>query len=146
MTRPALQLESDRDLRALLAVTRRIAILGIKTSAAAGQPAYYVPEYLQLAGFEIVPVPVYYPEATEILGRPVYRRVQEIPGVVDLVCVFRRQQDLAAHFDDLLLARPRAVWLQSGIRDDVFARRLTEAGIDVVQDRCLMVEHRRLRG
>ena len=145
MTRPALQLESDRDLRALLTATRRIAILGIKTSAAAGQPAYYVPEYLQLAGFEIVPVPVYYPEATEILGRAVYRRVQEIPGVVDLVCVFRRQQDLDAHLDDLLLARPRAVWLQSGIRDDVFALRLTEAGIDVVQDRCLMVEHRRLR-
>ncbi|WP_395790090.1 CoA-binding protein [Aquimonas sp.] len=140
------QLETDSELRALLMRVRRIAVLGIKTTAAAAQPAYYVPEYLQRVGFEIVPVPVYYPEATEILGRPVYRRVQEIPGAIDLVCVFRRQQDLAAHLDDLLLAPPGAVWLQSGIRDDAFARRLTEAGIDVVQDRCLMVEHRRLRG
>jgi predicted CoA-binding protein len=140
------ELHSEADLRALLAATRRIAVLGIKTRAAAGQPAYYVPEYLQRAGFEIVPVPVYYPEAIEILGQPVYRRVQEIPGAVDLVCVFRRPQDLAAHLDDLLIAQPRAIWLQSGIRDDAFAHRLTEAGIDVVQDRCLMVEHRRLRG
>lgn len=146
MTDQPFQLESDSELRALLTRVRRIAILGIKTSVAAAQPAYYVPEYLQQVGFEIVPVPVYYPEATEILGRPVYRRVKEIPGVIDLVCVFRRPQDLAAHLDDLLMARPRAVWLQSGIRDDAFARRLTEAGIEVVQDRCLMVEHRRLRG
>jgi predicted CoA-binding protein len=146
MTDTPKPLESDSELRALLTRVRRIAVLGIKPRAAAGQPAYYVPEYLQQVGFKIVPVPVYYPDAIEILGQPVCRRVQEIPGVVDLVCVFRRPQDLAAHLEDLLLARPSAVWLQSGIRDDAFARRLTEAGIDVVQDRCLMVEHRRLRG
>ena len=146
MTNTSPQLESDSELRALLARLRRIAVLGIKTRAAAAQPACYVPEYLQRVGFEIVPVPVYYPEATEILGQPVYRRVQEIPGVVDLVCVFRRPQDLPAHLDDLLMARPSAVWLQSGIRDDAFAGSLVEAGIEVVQDRCLMVEHRRLLG
>jgi predicted CoA-binding protein len=143
---PARELTSDAQLRELLDRTRRIAVLGIKTPAAAGQPAHYVPAYLQQAGFELVPVPVYYPEATEILGAPVYRRMQDVPGSIDLVCVFRRPQDLAAHLSDLLAARPRAVWLQSGIRDDAFAAALLEAGIEVVQDRCLMVEHRRLSG
>lgn len=137
-------LHTDAELKALLASTRRIAVLGIKTEAASAQPAYYVPEYLQRAGFELLPVPVYYPEATHILGRPVYRRLQDVPAPLDLVCVFRRPQDLAAHLEDLLAAAPKAVWLQSGIRSEPFAAALKDAGIAVVQDRCLMVEHRRL--
>jgi predicted CoA-binding protein len=128
---------------ALLARTRRVAVLGIKTEAQASQPAFYVPGYLHDAGLDVVPVPVYYPEATSILGRPVYRRLVDVPGEIDLVDVFRRPQDLMPHLDDILAAMPRAVWLQSGIRNDVFAQRLAEAGIDVVQDRCLMVDHRR---
>ena len=80
----------------------------------------------------------------EILGAPVVRSLGEISGTVDLVNVFRRAEDLPAHLDALLALRPPAVWLQSGIRDDDFARALTRAGIDVVQDRCLMVEHRRM--
>ncbi|HEX5725454.1 MAG TPA: CoA-binding protein, partial [Longimicrobiaceae bacterium] len=102
------------------------------------------PEYLQRAGFEVVPVPVYFPEVTQILGQKVYRRVADVPGGVDLVNVFRRSQDVPPHLDDILAARPKAVWLQSGIRHDESARRLAEAGIRVVQDRCAMVEHRRL--
>jgi len=136
--------DSDAALRELLASTRRIAVLGIKSEAASSQPAHYVPEYLQQAGFELLPVPVYYPEATHILGQPVYRRLQDVPGSIDLVCVFRRPQDLAGHLQDLLAAAPKAVWLQSGIRSEPFAAALKDAGIAVVQDRCLMVEHRRL--
>ena len=139
----AKELVGDDEIRALLTDVHRIAVLGIKTADAAGQPAYYVPEYLLQAGFALVPVPVYYPEATEILGQRVYRRLAEIPGRIDLVCVFRRPRDLAAHLPDLLESRPRAVWLQQGIRDEDFARRLIAAGIPLVQDRCLMVEHRR---
>jgi|LNFM01.1.fsa_nt_gb predicted CoA-binding protein len=137
-------LHTDAELKALLASTRRIAVLGIKTEAASAQPAYYVPEYLQRAGFDLLPVPVYYPDATHILGQTVYRRVQDVPGPLDLVCVFRRPQDLAGHLEDLLAAAPQAVWLQSGIRSEPFAAALRNAGIAVVQDRCLMVEHRRL--
>lgn len=129
----------------LLASARRIAVLGIKTEKQAGQPAYYVPEYLQRAGYEIIPVPVYYPDVTEILGHPVVRSVAEIGEPVDLVIVFRRSRDVPAHVDDLLAARPKAVWLQSGIRNEEAAQRLAEAGIRVVQDRCAMVEHRRIR-
>ena len=135
------------DICGLLGRTRRIAVLGIKTAAQAGQPAFDVPRYMQSAGFEIIPVPVYYPEATEILGRPVFRKVADVPGDVDLVNVFRKPSDLMAHLPDILAKRPRAVWLQLGIRDDAFASKLEEAGIEVVQDMCIMVEHRHcLRG
>jgi predicted CoA-binding protein len=136
---------SDDEARVaeLVRAARRVAVLGIKTEAQAGQPAYYVPEALQEGGVEIVPVPVYYPEATEILGQRVYRHVADVPGDIDILDVFRRPQDLRPHLDDILAKRPRAVWLQSGIRDDAFATELAEAGILVVQDRCLMVDHRR---
>jgi uncharacterized protein len=129
----------------ILRDARRVAVLGIKTERHGGQPAYYVPEYLQRVGYDIVPVPVYYPEVTEILGRPVFRTVAEIPDPVDLVVVFRRSRDVPAHLDDLLQASPGAVWLQSGIRNEEAARALADAGVRVVQDRCTMVEHRRLR-
>lgn len=133
------------DLAALLRSSRRIAVLGIKTEAQSGQPAYYVPEYLQRAGYEVIPVPVYYPDATHILGQPVYRTLAGIPGDIDIVDVFRRPQDIAAHLPDLLAKQPRAVWFQSGIRNDDAARTLEQAGIQVIQDRCIMVEHRALR-
>lgn len=137
-------IDTPEALRALLQRTRRIAVLGIKTEAQRTQPAWYVPAYLLAAGFELLPVPVYYPEVTQILGQPVYRRLVDIPGPVDLVDVFRRPVDLPAHVEALLAARPRAVWFQQGIRHDAVAETLARAGIDVVQDRCLMVEHRAL--
>ncbi|HZU85564.1 MAG TPA: CoA-binding protein [Polyangiaceae bacterium] len=127
----------------ILAGTRRVAVLGVKPEARSDQPAFYVAKYLQDAGLEVVPVPVHYPEVQIILGVPVHRRLVDVPGAIDLVDVFRRPADLAGHIDDILAKRPRAVWLQLGIRDDDFARRVADAGIDVVQDRCLMVEHRR---
>ena len=120
-----------------------MAVLGIKTEAQGGQPAFYVPQYLHEQGVEVVPVPVYYPEVTTILGRHVYRKLADVPGAVDVVDVFRRPHDLPPHLDDLIACRPRAVWLQSGIRHDEVARKLVEAGIDVVQDRCLLVDHQR---
>jgi len=122
---------------------RRVAVLGIKTEAQSGQPAFYVAEYLAQAGVEVIPVPVYYPDVQQILGKPVYRRVADVPGPIDIVDVFRRPSDVEAHVDDIIAARPAAVWMQSGIRNDAAAERLARAGIEVVQDRCLMVDHRR---
>jgi uncharacterized protein len=136
-------LESPAEIRRLLTNARRIAVLGIKTRET-GQPAYYVPEYAQHAGYEIVPVPVYFPDVTEILGERVYRSIAAIPGDVDLVNVFRRPHAIPAHVDDIIAKRPTAVWFQSGIRNDEAAERLARAGIDVVQDHCLMVELRRM--
>ncbi len=137
--------ESDAGVHQILRDARRIAVVGIKTEAQSSQPAFWVPAYLQRAGYEIIPVPVYYPEVTEILRQPVYRSLAEIPEPVDLVILFRRSSDVPQHVDDILAVRPQAVWMQSGIRNAEAARRLAEAGIKVVQDRCAMVEHRMLR-
>jgi uncharacterized protein len=135
-------IDSPSDLRDLILKTQRIAVLGIKTEAQADQPAFYVPKYLVTAGCDVIPVPVYFPEVVEILGKRVYRRLTEIPGNIDLVDVFRRSQDIDGHVEEILAKMPTAVWFQSGIRNDIVAETLAKAGIKVVQDRCLMVEHR----
>jgi predicted CoA-binding protein len=132
-------IEDSTRIAELLRLTRRIAVLGIKTPES-GQPAYYVPAYAQRRGYEIVPVPVYYPEVTEILGERVYRRLVDIPGNVDMINVFRRSRDIPPHVDDMIAAKPRIVWFQLGITNDEAAHRLARAGIDVVQDRCLSIE------
>lgn len=136
-------IEDDAAIELLLHRTRRIAVLGIKT-AESGQPAYYVPDYAKRAGYDVVPVPVYYPDVTEILDSRVYRKVADIPGPVDMVNVFRRPKDIDAHLDDIIAKQPESVWFQLGIRNDVAAERLARAGIDVVQDRCLLVELRNI--
>ena len=80
----------------------------------------------------------------EILGQPVYRTVAAIPGDIDMVDVFRRGRDITAHVDDILAKKPKSVWFQLGIRNDAAAETFAKAGIDVVQDRCLMVELRHI--
>ena len=133
------QLTRPEQVYALLERTKRIAVLGIKVEES-GEVAYSVPAYVQQAGYDIVPVPVYYPEVTEILGEPVYRRLVDIPGEIDMVNVFRRAKHIPAHVEDILAKRPRSVWFQLDIRHDVAAEQLARAGIDVVQDRCIMID------
>lgn len=135
-------IEDIAEVRRLLAVTRRVAVLGIRSEQYASRPAFYVPEYLASAGLEVVPVPVYEPHVQEILGQKAFRRLVDIPGEIDLVDVFRRSKDIPAHLDDMLAKKPKVVWFQSGIRNDEVAERLAQAGIKVVQDRCLMVDYR----
>ena len=137
-------LTSDDQVRDLLRNTKTIAVLGIKPESRSNQPAFYVPKYMMAAGYEIIPVPVYYPEVTEILGKAVYRDLNQIPGEIDLLNVFRRSEDIPKHTLEILSKKPKAVWFQLGIRNDEVAERLAEAGIKVVQDLCLMVEHRAL--
>lgn len=137
-------IETDAEISRVLGYTKRIAVLGMKTDP--GQPAFYVPAYAQRTGHEIIPVPVYYPELTEMMGRPVFRRIADIPGPLDMVDVFRRPKDIPAHVGDILAKMPRCVWFQLGIRNDEVAETLSKAGIDVVQDKCLMVEMQNLRG
>jgi predicted CoA-binding protein len=135
-------LDTPEKMRQLLERTHRIAVLGIKPDP--DQPANYVPEYAQKAGMEIVPVPVYYKDATEMLGEKVYRKLVDIPGDIDMVNVFRRPVDIPQHVDDIIAKKPKSVWFQLGIRNDEAAERLARAGIDVVQDHCLLVELRRI--
>lgn len=133
-----------RGIAEMLRDTKTIAVLGIKPESHAGQPAYYVPAHMDRAGYDVIPVPTYFPDVTEILGKKVFRTVAAIGRPIDMVNVFRRPGDIPPHVDDILAAKPKYVWFQLGIRNDEAAQRLAEAGIKVVQDRCLMVEQGRL--
>ena len=131
-------------IREMLAATKSIAVLGIKPETHADQAAHYVAAHMAAAGYDIIPVPVYYPDVTEILGKKVYRKLTDIGRPIDMVNVFRRPGDIPPHVDDILAAKPKFVWFQLGIRNDEAAQKLAEAGIKVVQDRCLMVEQGRM--
>lgn len=138
--------EDQERIGGIVRAAKRVAVLGMKTEAQADQAAFYVAQFIQAHGAEIVPVPVYYPEVDTILGAKVYRKLADIPGPVDLVDVFRRPSDIPAHVEDIKKLRPRAVWFQLGIRNDEAARELADADILVVQDHCLKVEWERHRG
>src|SRR5689334_8455576 len=118
----------------LIRETKTIAVLGIKPESHSSQPAFYVSKYMQDAGYKIVPVPVYYPEVTEILGEKIFRKLVDIPDEIDMVNVFRRPQDIPQHVDDIIAKKPRSVWFQLGIVNDEAAEQLAAAGIKVVQD------------
>ena len=135
-------IKDAKGIERILRETKTIAVLGINPESHSGQPAHYVPAHMAGAGYEIIPVPVYYPEVQEILGKRVFRKVAEIGRPIDMVNVFRRPGDIPPHVDDILAKRPKAVWMQSGIRHAEVAERLAREGIEVVQDRCLMVELR----
>ncbi len=117
----------------------RVAVIGIKPETAGGA-SYYVPQIMQEAGFTIIPVPVYYPDVTEILGEPVHRSLTTVDPPADMVQLFRRSSDVARHVDEIIAASPKVVWMQLGIRDETAAERFARAGIMVVQNRCFKVE------
>jgi hypothetical protein len=135
--------DDDVALRRLLESVHTIAVLGIKAGEL--DDAFRVPRYMQRAGYRIRPVN---PKLEAVLGEQAVPRLADLEGPCDLVNVFRAIPHLPGHTDEILALpwRPRGVWFQEGIRDDACAARLETAGIEVVQDRCLMVEHQRLLG
>lgn len=137
-------LESPSAITRVLERVRRVAVIGIKP-AQVGGPAFHVPAHMQQAGYEIVPVPVYYPDIRDILGCPIHRSLASVTPPVDMVQLFRRPDDVPQHVEEILAHRPGVVWMQLGIRHDGVARQLAEAGIDVIQDRCVTVELGRRR-
>ena len=136
-------LQDDAALRRLLESVRTIAVLGMKAGTA--DDAFRVPLYMQRAGYRIRPVN---PKLDAVLGERAVGRLADLDGPCDLIDVFRAASHLPGHTDEILALRwkPRCVWFQEGIRDDACAARLEAAGIEVVQDRCLMVDHQRLLG
>jgi predicted CoA-binding protein len=123
--------------------TRTIAVLGAHPNPA--KAAFYVPEYLARKGYTVLPVnPAY---AGQVLwGQPVVSKLTDLAVPLDIVEVFRRSEALPDHLEEILAVRPKLVWLQSGIANQAFAEALQQAGIQVVQNRCLMVVHRQLMG
>ena len=137
------ELTHEHEIAAVLRGARTIAVLGAHDDPV--KAASYVPEYLHPQGYRILPVnPAL--AGRELWGERVRARLADIAEAVDVVDVFRRPEALPGHLDDLLAMspRPRVVWLQLGIRNDAFAAALVAAGIDVVQDRCTLADHRRL--
>jgi predicted CoA-binding protein len=128
-------------IRKLLQEARRIAVVGL--SPKPHRDSHRIARYLLDRGYEVVPV---YPREDEILGLRVYRRVEDIPGGVHIVDVFRRSEHLSQAVDDALAARAPALWFQLGCIDEAAAARATAAGATVVMDRCIMVDHARLLG
>jgi len=140
-----LLVQDDAGLTRILREGRTIAVLGAKGEP--GEPAYYVPAYLKAHGYRVMPVN---PTRTdsELFGEPVVATLADLAGPVDVVEVFRRPQFLPGHAGEILRLpwKPAVVWFQLGIRHDGAAAELARAGIRVVQDRCMMPEHRRLLG
>lgn len=134
---------TDEELRQILAVSKRIAVVGLGDNP--GRPAYGVARYLQKQGYRIAPI---HPHDDETLGERVYRSLEEAAadGPVDIVDVFRRSDAIPGLVAPCVAIRPRVVWLQVGVRHDEAAGALEAAGIPVVQNRCLAVEHYRLTG
>jgi uncharacterized protein len=134
---------SDDELRRILKDARNIAVLGAHTDP--GRAAHYVAAYLCERGYQVRPVNAAL-AGQELFGATVTATLAELGEPIDVVDVFRRADKLEEHLADILAMspRPRVVWLQAGIRNDAFAASLAAAGIEVVQDRCTMAEHRRL--
>jgi predicted CoA-binding protein len=134
---------NDRELQELLSRVRTIAVVGIKDRE--GEDAYRVPLYLQQHGYRILPVN---PGLESGLGEPCVARVADLTEAVDLVDLFRAIDHIPGHAEEILAMKPlpKAVWMQLGILHGAAAASLRAAGIQVIQDRCIMVEHRRLLG
>jgi len=135
---------SDEDLRTLLAAVRVVAVIGLSPRPA--RPSHQVAAYLKEVGYRIVPV---HPAGGKILGEPVYPHVSAAAsavGPIDLVDVFRRPEALADLVPQVAAVAPRALWLQLGVVHAGAEAEALAAGLDLVSDRCILVEHRRLLG
>ncbi len=125
----------------ILNENKTIAMVGLSPDPM--RPSHFAAIYMLAHGYDVIPVN---PRAAggEILGQTVYASLADIPRPVGIVDVFRKPEDIDQHVEDLLAKKPRAVWFQLGIRNDAAAEKLARAGIQVVQDRCMKIEHHRL--
>ena len=144
--RPSLTVQTDAELAEILTESRCIAVVGIKD--ADSEDAHRIPSYMQDHGYTLVPVN---PKLERVLGEKAFASLRELSDesvAVDVVNLFRASDHVAAHVDEILEMSPlpKAVWMQLGIYHGASAARLRAAGIKVVQDRCIMVDHRRLLG
>ncbi|HET7498187.1 MAG TPA: CoA-binding protein [Candidatus Eisenbacteria bacterium] len=138
---------TDEDaLAAIVRGAKRVAVIGMVDEQRSDRPAYTIPEMCRETGMEVVPVN---PRIESSQGLKAYPDLASVPGTFDLVNVFRRSEDVPPHADEVLALpperRPKVFWMQSGIRNDAAAAKLTAAGIQVVQDRCLGVYAARYR-
>ncbi|MBE0465689.1 MAG: CoA-binding protein [Candidatus Desulforudis sp.] len=128
-------------MRELIDKGRTVAVVGL--SPKPDRDSHRVAAYLQAHGYRIIPV---HPRAVEILGEPVYRRLEDIPVPVDIVYVFRRSEDVLPFVEAALRLQPRAIWLPLGVVSAEAAAVAAAHGITAVMDRCMLIEHGRILG
>jgi hypothetical protein len=135
------QVDDIAGLRGILTRSRVIAIVGL--SANWYRPSYFAAKYMQEHGYRIVPVN---PTYTEVLGEKCYPDVTSIPGPVDVVDCFRKADEMPALAREAVAKGAKVLWMQLGIHNDLAARIANDAGLDVVQNRCVKIEHARIMG
>ena len=131
----------DREIDEILSSCRTIAVIGL--SGKPHRPSFGVSEYMQRAGYRIIPVN---PHETQVLGEKSYARLEDVPEKVDLVNIFRRSEHAGPIVDSAIRIGARAVWMQEGIEDPEAAERARRAGLLVVMDHCTLKEHRKRQG
>jgi len=139
----AREVVSEPGIVQILKSAKTVAVVGF--SADAGKPAHYVPEYLFRHGYKIIPVhPALAARKESFFGQKAVATLKDVLEPVDVVEIFRRSDKVGEHLEDILNMpeSPRWVWLQLGIRNDEVAKTLLEHGIGVVQDRCMLADHR----
>ncbi len=130
---------SDQQIKELLKNSRTIAVVGLSSSRL--RASYGVSQYMQSAGYRIIPVN---PKERDVLGEKAYARLEDVPEKIDIVDVFRRSEFVGPVVDSAIGVGARAVWMQEGVYDEAAARRARAAGLFVVMDSCILKEHRRL--
>lgn len=136
------EFNSDSDVVAqILRGTKTIAVVGLSSNPM--RASHEVAEYLKASGYRIIPVN---PNETEVLREKAYARIEDVPEPVDIVDVFRRAEEVPAVAASAIRIGARVLWMQLGIENAEAAERARAAGLVVVEDSCLMVEHKRRRG
>lgn len=132
---------TDYELKSIFASSKTIAVVGLSDKPE--RDSYRVAEYLQAHGYRIIPVN---PAVAEVLGEPSYASVAEIPGPVDVVDIFRKPDAVGPIVQEAISTGARVVWMQLGVVNEPAAAAARAAGLQVVMDRCMKIEHRRLFG
>lgn len=124
----------------ILTKYKNIAVVGLSSNPA--RPSYSVSEYLQSAGYLILPVN---PNETDVLGEPSHAKLEDVPQKMEIVDIFRRPEEVPAVVDSAIRAGAKVIWMQLGVANDAAAKKAQAAGLTVVQDACLLVEHKKRR-
>ena len=129
----------DQQIKDLLRSAHTIAVVGLSSSRF--RASYSVSQYMQSAGYRIIPVN---PNEQQVLGEKAYARLEDVPEKIDVVDVFRRSEFVPEIVDSAIRVGARAIWMQEGVTDEAAAQRAREAGLFVVMDTCILKQHRRL--
>jgi predicted CoA-binding protein len=122
----------------LLKKYKTVAVVGLSSNRM--RPSYEVTEYMKSAGYRIIPVN---PNEREVLGEKSYARLEEVPGKIEIVNIFRRAEEVAPVVDSAIRIGAKVVWMQQGIEHEAAAEKARAAGLVVVEDSCILIEHRR---